>query len=170
TMALTGDPKVAEDTDFEAFRLKPVGTGPYRITTFQPGETVSYERFDDYWGDAAPLDGFELRRIPELATRITALANNELDLITNVPPDQIATVDAHPNLKVESPVTPLFHLVSFNTNGPHLKDQRIRQALSLAIDRNLLNEALWGGKAVVPTTHSFPQYGALDISGVNTFE
>ncbi|MFA6130636.1 MAG: ABC transporter substrate-binding protein, partial [Candidatus Omnitrophota bacterium] len=145
---LTGDPAIAEVSDYEAFALAPVGTGPYKITAFQPGETIVYERFADYFGDKAPLDKFELRRIPELATRLTALANGEVDLITNVPPDQLATIEGNQALKVEGMVTPLFHVVFFNTQNPKMANPKLRQALSLAIDRNLLNEALWLGKAV----------------------
>jgi len=167
---LSGDPAVVEPSDFDAFGLAPVGTGPYSIQNFQPGEGLTYVKFADYWGDKAPLDSAELRRIPEMATRITALANGEVDLITNVPPDQLATIEANPNLKVEGAVTPLFHVVFFNTENPKLADKRVRQALSMAIDRNLLNEALWLGKAVVPSTHTYPQYGELYMPELTTFE
>ena len=166
---LTGDPAVAEVSDYEAFALAPVGTGPYKITAFQPGETLVYERFDDYFGEKAPLDRFELRRIPELATRVTALANGEVDLVTNVPPDQLATIEGNQALKVEGMVTPLFHVVFFNTQNPKMANPKLRQALSLAIDRNLLNEALWLGKAVVPSTHTYPQYGELYMPELETF-
>lgn len=167
---LSGDPAVVEPSDFDAFGLAPVGTGPYSIQNFQPGEGLTYVKFPDYWADKAPLDSAELRRIPEMATRITALANGEVDLITNVPPDQIATIEGNPNLKVEGAVTPLFHVVFFNTENPKMADKRVRQALSMAIDRNLLNEALWLGKAVVPSTHTYPQYGQLYMPELQTFE
>lgn len=169
-MGLTGDPAVAEIADFEAFALKPVGTGPYKIAAFQPGENLTYARFEDYFGDKAPLDGFEMRRIPEMATRLTALANGEVEIITNVPPDQLATIESTPNLRVEGAVTPLFHVVIFNAMNPKLEDRRIRQALSLAIDRDLLNEALWLGKAVVPSSHTYAQYGELYMPELDTFE
>jgi len=169
-MGLTGDPAVAEPSDYEAFGLKPVGTGPYRITSFQPGETLVYERFDDYFGEKPPLDRFEMRRVPELATRITALANGEVDLITNVPPDQLEAISGNPALRLEGAVTPLFHVVIFNTQNPKMADKRLRQALSYAIDRNLLNEALWLGKAVVPSSHTYAQYGPLYMPELKTFE
>lgn len=169
-MGLTGDPAVADVSDFEAYALKPIGTGPYKIKAFQPGENLVYERFDDYFGDAAPLDKFEMRRISELSTRITALANGEVDLITNVPPDQLATIEGNPALKAEGSVTPLFHVVFFNTTNPKMANPKLRRALSLAIDRDLLNEALWAGKAVVPSTHTYPQYGELYMPELKTFE
>ena len=169
-MGLTGHPEVDEASDYEAFGLKPVGTGPYKISEFVPGDRIVYERFNDFWGEKAPLERVEYRRISEMAARMTALKNGEVDLITNVPPDQIATIESDPQLKVEGAVTPLFHVVFFNTQNPRMADKKLRRALGLAIDRETLNEALWLGKAVVPNTHTYPQYGPLYMPDLKTFE
>lgn len=168
-MGLTGDPNVAEPSDFEAFGLKPVGTGPYKITEYVPGQKIVYERFDAFWGEKAPLAKATLTRIPEISARITALKNGEVDIITNVPPDQIAQIEADKKLKVAGMVTPLFHVIIFNTQNPKMT-RELRQALSYAIDRKLLNEALWQGKAVVPSSHTYPQFGALYMPELTTFE
>ncbi|MFC3124919.1 ABC transporter substrate-binding protein [Pseudoroseomonas globiformis] len=154
---------------FEAFALKPVGTGPYRIAEFVPGQRVVYERFDDFWGEKAPFRRVTIRRIPELSARITALANNEVDLITNLPPDQLSTVAGNRALRVESLVTPLFHVVIFNTQHEKMRSAKLRQALSLAVDRDTLNAALWDGKAVVPHTHAMAQFGPLAMPELKTF-
>ena len=157
--ALTGDPNAVENTDFEAFALKPIGTGAYKIVEFIPNQRVVYARHDAYWGPKAPLAKITVTRIPELSARLTALKNAEVDIITNIPPDQLAVIEGDAKLKVESMVTPIFHVIIFNTVHPKMSDPRLRQALSLAIDRKTLNEALWGGKAVVPTSHTYPQFG-----------
>lgn len=168
-MALTGNPEVDEVSDYEAFGLAPVGTGPYRISKYVPGDLVEYERFADFWGDKAPYEKVTVRGIPEMASRITALKNGEVDIITNIPPDQLATIEADPNLKAEGLVTPLFHVVIYNTQNGIMKDKRIRQALNLAIDRKTLNDALWLGKAVTPSTHTYPQFGPLYTPELDTF-
>lgn len=155
---------------FEAFALKPVGTGPYKITEFVPNQRLVYERHDGYWGERAPFQRVTITRIPELSARITGLRNNELDLVTNVPPDQLASIEADRALKVEGLVTPLFHVVIFNTQNPRMANPKLRQALSLAIDRATLNEALWQGKAVVPSTHTYPQFGPLYMPELATFK
>jgi peptide/nickel transport system substrate-binding protein len=169
-MALTGDPNVAEASDFEAFALKPVGTGPYKITEFVPNQRLVYERFDGFWGEKAPFQKVTVTRIPELSGRLTALKNGEVDLITNVPPDQLEPITADAKLKVEGMQTPLFHVVIFNTQNAKMANPKLRQALSYAIDRKTLNEALWFGKAKVPTSHSFTQFGPLYMPELNTFE
>ena len=85
-MGLTGHPELDDASDYEAFNKAPVGTGPYKITKLMPGEEVVYERFGDYWGEKAPFEKVVIKKISELSTRITALVNGEVDLITNIPP------------------------------------------------------------------------------------
>ncbi|GGF00279.1 ABC transporter substrate-binding protein [Stappia taiwanensis] len=167
---LTGKADVAEDSDYEAFALAPVGTGPYKVAAFQPGEKLVWERFDDFWGETAPLERATVVQIAETASRVTALKTGEADIITNVAPDQLSLIDSDPNLKTEGSATALFHVMIMNQNHPKLRDPRIRQALSLAIDRDALNEALWLGKAIVPSTHTMAEMGALHQPDLVTFE
>jgi len=169
-MGLTGHPEIDEFTDYEEFSRRPIGTGPYKIAKIVPDDRIIYERFDDFWGEKAPFERVILRRIPELAARMAALKNGEVDLITNLPPDQIQVIASDPNLKVESMVTPLFHVMFYNTVNPSMADKRLRQALSYAIDRKTLNDALWLGRAVVPSTHTYPQYGDMYMPELKTWE
>ena len=168
-MGLTGHPEVDEVADYEAFGLAPVGTGPYRIAEFVPGERIVYERFEDFWGETAPYERVVATRIPETVSRVTALRSGEVDMITNLAPDQLELVDGDPNLKTAGSVTPLFHVMIMNVNHPELEDPRIRRALSLAIDRDLLNEALWLGMAEVPSTHTMAEFGELYMPELDTF-
>ncbi|MEO1701942.1 MAG: ABC transporter substrate-binding protein [Pseudomonadota bacterium] len=169
-MSLSGDPEVAEDSDYIAFGQAPVGTGPYKITQFTPQERIVYERFDDYWGEKAPYEKITVRLIPETAARITALVNGEVDLITNIAPDQLATIDNNPGTRTVGLQTPIFHVVFFGTGERNPKiTAPLRKAMMLAVDRDLINEALWLGKAGVPSTHSFAQQGAFHTPDLVTF-
>ena len=168
-MGLTGHPEVDEASDYEAFHMAPVGTGPYKVKSFMPGEETVYERFNDYWGKKAPFEQIVLKRISELSSRITALVNNEVDIIDQIPPDQLAAINSNPNYKTVGAITPLFHVVIYNTSNPKMT-QELRLALNLCIDRKLLSEALWGGKALVPNTHTYAQYGAYYQPDIMTWE
>jgi peptide/nickel transport system substrate-binding protein len=169
TKGLTGDPKIAEDSDYEAFSLAPVGTGPYAVSEFTPGQKLVWTRFDGFWGEKAPLERVTVTRVPEVASRLTALKTGEADLITNIAPDQLALVGSEPGMHAAGRATALFHVMIMNVNHPRLKDPRIRQALSLAIDRDALNEALWLGKAIVPSSHTMEEFGALYMPELKTF-
>ncbi|NBN62273.1 ABC transporter substrate-binding protein [Pannonibacter tanglangensis] len=170
TMSLAGDPAKLEHDDFEAFSLKPIGTGPYKVSEFVPGQTIVWERFADFWGDKAPLDKVTVKHMPETASRITALKTGEADIVTNIAPDQLAMIEQDPDMKAFGAPTALFHVMIMNQNHPKLKDARILQALSLAIDRDALNEALWLGKAVVPASHTMEEFGELYMPELKTFE
>lgn len=167
--SLKGDPNALEHDDFEAFSLAPVGTGPYRVAEFTPGKKLVWERHDAFWGDAAPLERVTVVHVPEVASRLTTLRTGEAQIATNLAPDQLATIESDPAVKAEGVLTPLFHINIFNANHPKLKDARIRRALSLAIDRDLLNEALWLGKAEVPSSHTMAEFGDLYMPELTTF-
>ncbi len=167
--SLAGDPNALEHDDFEAFGQAPVGTGPYRLAEFVPGQLLVYERFEDFWGEPAPLARVTVRHVPEISARLTALRTGEAHLATNIPPDQLAQIEADPLLKVESAQTALFHMMIMNVNHPQMRDSRLRRALTLAIDRDLLNETLWLGRAEIPSSHTIREFGPLYMPELRTF-
>lgn len=143
-----------------ALDSRPIGTGPYRVVEVRADDRIALEAFDDYWGDPVPVKTLTFRVMPELSARITALVTGEADLITNIPPDQIALIDSYDHVETRSVVLANTHVLRYNARHPVLADKRVRQALNLAIDRQLLVDALWGGAAVVPNGHQYPEYGA----------
>jgi peptide/nickel transport system substrate-binding protein len=150
-----------EEIGFEAFALEPIGTGPFRVASFIPRENVTLETFADHWGEAPHVSGVEMRAIPELSTRMTALVNDEVDIVTNIPPDQVNVIGGAPCCELREYLTPIFHVIFYDTHDEVMSDPKLRQAMNLAIDRELLVQALWNGDAVVPGAHQFPQFGDL---------
>ena len=71
-----------------------MGTGPFRFASFTPDDEIVLERYDDCWDDLPPAKRIVFRVIPEVAARVTALINGEVQLITNIPPDQAASLGA----------------------------------------------------------------------------
>jgi peptide/nickel transport system substrate-binding protein len=144
----------------DAFGRAPVGTGPFRLVEYTP-DLVRLERFDGYWGEAPVVDAVSFRAIPETAARTTALANAEVDLITQVPPDQAAVLATRPGVLIKSTLIDNIHLHIYNVRMAPTDDPLVRRALRLAIDRDLLVETLWSGLAEVPRGHQYPAYGPL---------
>lgn len=144
----------------DAFGRAPVGTGPFRLVEYTP-DLIRLERFDGYWGAAPVIEAVSFRAIPETAARTTALANAEVDLITQVPPDQAAALATRPGVTIASTVIDNLHLHIYNVRRAPTDDARVRRALRLAIDRDLLVETLWSGLAEVPRGHQYEAYGPL---------
>ncbi len=150
--------------------LKPIGTGPYKVVSFTPNKTIVLERFDDFWGEKAPIQKVTYSYIPETASRVTAIVNNEIDFAVSIPPDQEAALAKHQNVKLMDVSYPLLHVLVLNMSNPVMANKKLRQALDLAVDRQALVKALWNNKGVVPTSLQFPDYGDMYLPDVKTVE
>lgn len=143
------------------FNQMPVGTGPYRVSSFSTGERLELVAHDDYWGGEPTASSVVFRVIPETTARITALVNGEVDIAASIPPDQLGPVERFDDVEVRAASLDNIHMLRYNTNHPVLRDRRLRRALNLAIDRQLLSDALWAGAARVPRSHQFEAFGDL---------
>ena len=153
--------KYINEVGQEEFQRTGMGTGPFQFAGFTPDDEIVLERYDGFWGDLPPARRVVFRVIPEVAARVTALVNGEVQLITNVPPDQAQTLSESDNVEVREIVLANSHVLVYNTNQPGLQDKRLRQALNLGIDRQLLIDAIWSGTARAKRSHQFEEYGNL---------
>jgi len=150
-----------ESVGEEEFSRTGMGTGPFKFASFDPDNELVYERYDGYWGELPKVKKIIFRVIPEVAARVTALVNNEVQIITNVPPDQVANLSEQDNVTVADVPLANMHVLVYNTRNPLLADKKLRQALNLGIDRQLIIDAIWGGHAVPKRGHQFEEYGEL---------
>ena len=140
-----------------------VGTGPYRYVSWEPGRELVLERFDEHWDDPKPhFSRVVFREIPEDSQRVAALANGAVDLINHVPITGIATLRRaqhiqvlhtpsifvfllHPDGRPTSPLVTAHDGQPLSQNP--FRDLRVRQALSLAIDRGEIARTVMEGVA-----------------------
>lgn len=150
-----------EELGLAGYAQKPVGTGPYTIVAYDPADHLILEAFDDFFGGPPPFSRVTFRMIPEVATRVASILSDEVQIITDVPPDQLPGLQGAGTLKVDSIASNNAHFLFFNTKAPELADKRLRQGLSLAIDRQLLVDSLWMGNAEVMRSYQVPEWGPL---------
>ena len=132
-------PEAAQDPDYG--QRTAIGTGPMMIERWDRGQRVVLTRNPDYWGEPASLEEVEVRFIPDLSTRVSALQAGEIHIAESIPVDQIDTVPA--TIKSKSPVEAGIH--RFNLYNPPYSDPNFRRALNYAIDKEELNESLYQG-------------------------
>ncbi len=120
----------------------PVGTGPYMFSAWDRGESITAVANPDYWGNAPSIAEFQVRFIADSQTALNALQAGEVDLVLDILPEQVDLVPAAKSV----PATE-FSFVQFNTYKPELSDPRVRIALNMAVDKELLAEGLYGGYA-----------------------
>jgi oligopeptide transport system substrate-binding protein len=155
--------------DPEAFGSKPIGNGPFRADgEFVPGEGITVRAHDEFAGDrAASVDAIEFRVYTDSDTAYTdALAGN-LDVVPRIPADASgAAPEDFAGGYTETPASGLTFL-GLPLYDERYADPRVRQALSLAIDRELIAEQIFSGTreaadAIVPPVVAGHRDGACD--------
>src|SRR5882724_2484813 len=150
----------------------PVTAGPFKFESLdETAKTLSLVRDDKWWGDASKLDRIVYREIAADA-QIDALINGEIDFM-DIGPDvnKLKRATDAPGIKLHKAGGPQFRHITINGTGEILKDQKVRQALAMAIDRNVIAKTLLGplGVDAAPLqNHIFMsnQKGYKDNAGV----
>jgi peptide/nickel transport system substrate-binding protein len=143
--------KYLESVGNDTFNAKPVGTGPVRFGSWVKDDRAVLEANPDYWGGKIAVDRWIMRPIPETAPRIAALLKGEVDIITQLPPDQGERVAGNPSTRVAGALYAGLYVLAVNSKRPPLDNPLVKQALSLAIDRQAIVKELWRGRGIVPS-------------------
>ena len=159
-------------TDLSTFRQsefmrQPVGTGPFMLKEWKKGSYIILERNPNYWRAGHPyLDRIVLRVIPDDNARVVALRNGEIDLapMNSIPGAMLAVLKSDKSLTMSHEgsegLGPVLGLL-VNLREKPLSDLRVRQAISLALDRKKIAEVMFyglGEPATNPIVHSNPIY------------
>ena len=137
----------------------PVGTGPFKLETWEPGVRVVLARNDQYWGGAPKVRQAIYVPIIEAQARLSAIKTGEIDLTMDVPPDSLADLRKDPDVVVAETNSSAVWYVALNTRHPALKDKRVRQALNYAVQKEAIIRDILKGTAIVATTPLSPVYG-----------
>lgn len=146
----------------------PSGTGPYRFVEWRSNERVTLERNADYWDGPPPVSGVVFRPIVEATTRVNELFTGGVDLIVEVPPDELAGLRADANYTVYEQAGPHVWFLILNLLEAPFDDVRVRQAANHAIDRQSLVDDVLQGTATVANSPTPPAFGSAhnpDITG-----
>jgi peptide/nickel transport system substrate-binding protein len=155
--------KYIERVGEDAYKKAPVGAGPFKFAAFTPGIELTLDAFPDYWRKAPQVKRLVMRSIPDETTRAAAVKTGEVDLAYLFGGTIAADLQRTPGIRVVAPllygVYWLDFLDQWDPKSPW-HDRRVRQAASLAIDRNAINQAEMlglgkSGGAFVPPEFDF---------------
>lgn len=135
----------------DTFNSKPVGTGPVKFVSWTKDDRIVLEANGDYWGGKPDFDRMIMRAVPEMAPRVAALLKGEVDIITQLPPDQGDRVNANASTRVVGALYAGLYVLAVNSKVKPLDNPLVKQALSLAIDRTLIVKELWRARGIVPS-------------------
>ncbi len=150
-----------------------VSNGPFKMTEWSEKESMTFIKNENYWdADNVKLETLVFRLIDDQTTTLSAFKNGELDIMEQPPTTEIQSLIDEGVAKVYPYLGTYFYMVNVSGKGlsseavDALQDVRVRKALSLAIDRNLITEKVsMGGE--IPATSYVPE-GVKDTQG-NTF-
>jgi peptide/nickel transport system substrate-binding protein len=155
----TGAMGVVPEGSGRDFWLHPVGTGPFRFVSQQIDQDVVIERNAMSWSGAPKIERVRFRVVPDAITESLELEKGSGDLaINSLPMDALRVLAARPNLRVAATAGTQIQYLNFNLRDPVLRDVRVRQAISCAIDRDLIIRTLMLGHArvalsLLPASH-----------------
>ena len=127
-------PKYTAEKDNQGMALRPVGTGPFRFVELVKDDRLVVEAFDRHWRGAPRVRRIIYKPIPEPFTRAAALRNNEVDLITTVPPSLARELERVSGIRVQRVPSTWIIYLGLNALKKPLSDVRVRQALNYATD------------------------------------
>lgn len=132
------------------------GTGPYTLDRWNRGATLALKPYDGYWGKAPANGGVVFRYIGDQTTAATALQSGELDMITGATAETTNLFRKNTAFQVAEGDSTSWMTLGFNNAFGPLADQRVRQALRQAIDKEELIQVIGGqaikvGSMTVPT-------------------
>ncbi|RBY77088.1 ABC transporter substrate-binding protein [Blastococcus sp. TF02-09] len=133
--------------DPEAFGTNPIGNGPFMADSeYVPGQGITLTRYEDYAGeDAAQAEGMEFVVYADQATAYTDAQDGNVDIVDVIPPDVIESAESEfGDNFINTEVSQITYL-GFPTYDARFADPRVRQAFSMAIDRDAISEAIFSG-------------------------
>jgi peptide/nickel transport system substrate-binding protein len=128
-------------------KAKPnIGTGPYKLKSFTPGQQSVHVRNPNYWRTGQPyFDQVVVIDFPDDTARVNALLGGQVDAITDVPPAQVAVVNGHSGTKVLESPSAAWTPICMRVDSAPFTDVRVRQAMRLIANRpQMVAQALSG--------------------------
>lgn len=139
-------PKEVIEADGDA-RKRVIGSGPWIFDRFDKGVQVVAKRNPDYYFTGTPyVDEVDLLIIPEDATAVAGLRSKKIDIVGVSQTDRKAVVSSNPEIAMTDFPQNLLYFMYWKVDAPPFNDVRVRQAVSLAIDRDELISVLFEGK------------------------
>jgi peptide/nickel transport system substrate-binding protein len=136
----------------------PSGTGPFKFAEWESNAKVVVEANADYWDGAPKLQAAVFRPITDANTRVAEMLSGGVDVMVEVPPDNVATFANDATFTVLEQAGPHLWFLILNTKEGPFADKRARQAINYAIDKKALVDNVLQGTAVVaagPTPPAF---------------
>ncbi len=138
-----------EEVGDDEITSNPVGTGPFVFNEWVRDEHLLLDRNPDYWKHDVQVDQVEFRYIPEFSSRLAAMLAGEIEIVKDVPIDDMERIEDSDEARIESVPSSRVNYVALvnNREGSIFEDQRVRQAFNYAVDVDAIIDGIFQGNA-----------------------
>jgi oligopeptide transport system substrate-binding protein len=138
-------PKAYED-DPKAFEEQPIGNGPFQMDgQWEHNRQIEVTRYEDYAGEPAKASGIRFAIYSDVNTAYNDLLAGNLDIMDSIPPERLADAEATFGERYIERPSSSFTYIGFPLYEPKFQDVRLRRAMSMAIDRQAIIDAIFNG-------------------------
>ena len=138
-----------------AFFSKPVGSGPFVVTSYNPDSEIDFTVNKYWYGTKPKIKNIKLQIITDDNTRLLDLQAGKVDVIENPPSNLVKQINANPKLKSDLFPSTRVDFIQLSTRNQYFKNVKVRQAVRAALDLNEMNKLAYQGTAV-PATSFMP--------------
>ena len=167
-----GDAVIVAPESIEGIANAPVGTGAFAFAEWKQGDSVTITRNDDYWGNAACIEGATFKFISDPTAAFAAVMAGDVDVFSGFPaPENLPQFEADPRFQVLVGSTEGETILAINNKMPPFDDARVRQAVAHAIDRQAIIDGAMFGYGTPIGTHFAPHNPAyVDLTAQSSYD
>lgn len=142
----------------------PVGTGVFKLESWNPGQEVKLVANADYWGDKAKVERVTFKVVSEEGTRIAELETGYAHIIDPVSPSSISRIESTDGMSLNRQASLSLSYIGFNNNKEPFNDVRVRQALSMAINKDEIISGIYEGTGIPAVGPLAPDVDGYDAT------
>lgn len=145
------------------------GSSAFKLENWTPGSQLDLVKFDEFWNAKdTTVPKVVFKTIEDATARSTALRNGEVDMIMDVTEQEVAVMKSSQDVVIESVPGTFWEYLGMNCESQFLSDPKVREAVSYAIDREMINKAVKMGNATILADANIPPTHAAYV-GNNKF-
>ncbi|WP_306009919.1 glutathione ABC transporter substrate-binding protein [Bacillus sp. MMSF_3328] len=140
----------------EEIGQNPVGTGPFTLKEWKPGQEIVLEQFADYWGDKPSVETVTYKVVPEDSTRIAMVETGEAHIAEPVPVNEVERIENSDSMKLVRSDALGVDYIGFNVEKEPFNNVKVRQAISYAIDTEAIVKGVYNNVGTIATAPMGP--------------
>ncbi|TCZ75809.1 peptide ABC transporter substrate-binding protein [Paenibacillus albiflavus] len=151
-----------KDMDKSEFFKNPIGSGPYKLTEWKAGQYLTYTRNENYYNGKPAIEKITTKIMANANAMMAQLQTGELNFVA-VPPDNLSVIEQYAqtsgNIKLQKGISSSsYSFVGWNLNNPLFQDKKVRQALTMLIDRQAIVDNVAEGQGKIVNSETPPSY------------